>query len=96
MKILSVVLMIFLFCSSALASNSVMIGELNFNEKATIIGKVTGIVDEDEFIITDETGSILVYTQGRYNLVNLGDDVVIEGQVDNDELEFYANLINIL
>ena len=57
---------------------------------ATIEGRVTRILDEDEFRIEDATGSIRVYI-GWKNRVTLpvGETVVVTGFVDNDLVAFF-------
>lgn len=62
-------------------------------------GTVTRILDEDEFRIEDETGSIRVYIGWRNRVpVEVGEEVRVRGVVDDDLVdgfrpEVYANEI---
>jgi uncharacterized protein YdeI (BOF family) len=60
----------------------------------TVEGTVTRINDEDEFIITDSTGSIQIYTGRSYFTVDQGQRVSVRGLVDDGVLlEIYADEI---
>ncbi|MDJ0721809.1 MAG: NirD/YgiW/YdeI family stress tolerance protein [Desulfobacterales bacterium] len=51
----------------------------------TLQGKVTRILDEDEFRLADETGSILIYIGWRNRvMVRVGETVTVKGIVDDD------------
>jgi uncharacterized protein YdeI (BOF family) len=48
-------------------------------------GKVTRILDEDEFRLADETGSIRIYIGWRNRvMVTVGESVTVRGFVDDD------------
>jgi uncharacterized protein YdeI (BOF family) len=57
---------------------------------ATIKGEVTRILDEDEFRIADQTGSVRVYI-GWKNRVDLqvGETVTVRGVVDDDLVAYF-------
>jgi hypothetical protein len=72
------------------------IDQLERGMSATIRGRVTRILDEDEFRIEDATGSIRVYIGWRNRvMIPVGEEVRVRGFVDNDlwsifRPEFYA------
>ncbi len=61
----------------------------------TIKGVVERIRDEDEFILSDDTGSIKVYIGSNRMPVEMGDKVTVTGMYDNDIIkrEVYAHEI---
>lgn len=64
------------------------------NTMVTVEGTVTRLSDEDEFIITDSSGSIQVYTGRSLFTVDRGQRVVVSGLVDEGgKLEIYADEI---
>lgn len=66
------------------------IGELERGMSAVIKGKVTRILDLDEFRIEDSTGSIRVYIGWKNSLVSsLGEELIVKGVVDNDLMSFF-------
>lgn len=70
------------------------IGDLVRNTMVTVEGTVTRINDEDEFIISDSTGSIQIYTGRSYFTVDQGQRVSVRGLVDDGvRLEIYADEI---
>lgn len=61
------------------------IGEVTRGASVTLQGKVTRILDEDEFRLEDETGSIRIYIGWRNRvMVNVGETVTVKGFVDDD------------
>jgi uncharacterized protein YdeI (BOF family) len=63
---------------------------------ATIDGVVERITDDDEFLLADETGSILVYIGPNPMPVRTGDRVRVAGAVDDDgPLELYATEVTL-
>lgn len=63
---------------------------------ATVEGVVKRITDDDEFLLADETGSILVYIGPNPMPVRAGDRVRVAGAVDDDgPLEFYATEVTL-
>lgn len=63
---------------------------------ATVDGVVERITDDDEFLLADETGSILVYIGPNLMPVRAGDRVRVAGAVDDDgPLEFYATEVTL-
>jgi uncharacterized protein YdeI (BOF family) len=81
---------------AASAEEVTPIGELARGMSATIQGKVTRILDEDEFRMADATGSIRVYVGWRNRVMfPVGEQVTVRGFVDDDlqsvfRPEFYA------
>lgn len=72
------------------------IGSLVRNTMVTIEGTVTRINDEDEFTITDSTGSVQVYTGRTLFTVEQGQTVSVRGLVDDGVLlEIYASSITL-
>ena len=61
------------------------IGEVTRGASVTLKGEVTRILDEDEFRLKDETGSIRIYIGWRNRvMVNVGETVTVKGVVDDD------------
>lgn len=61
------------------------IGELQRGQSVTVQGEVIRITDEDEFRLRDDTGSVLVYIGWKNRvMVNVGEQVTVEGVVDDD------------
>jgi uncharacterized protein YdeI (BOF family) len=75
------------------------IGEVQRGQQVKLRGKVTRIRDEDEFILSDDTGRVLIYIGWRNDLpVEVGDEVTVIGRADDDVLPFirpeiYARLL---
>jgi uncharacterized protein YdeI (BOF family) len=66
------------------------IGELNRGMSAVIHGKVTSILDEDEFRMEDATGSVRVYIGWRNRMVvPIGEEITVRGVVDDDLVSFF-------
>jgi len=88
--------------STVLAEEVMPIDELERGMSTTIQGEVVRVLDEDEFLIKDETGSIEVYI-GWKNKISFQSDekLTVQGVVDDDDddddshsqLEFYASVI---
>lgn len=76
----------------------VAIGSLSRGQSGTISGRVVAIIDEDEFRIQDDSGSVRVYVgwQNRVG-VSVGETLTIAGMLDDDPwpipAEFYASAI---
>lgn len=63
---------------------------------ATVDGVVGRITDDDEFLLADDTGSILVYIGPNPMPVRAGDRIRVAGAVDDDgPLEFYATEVTL-
>jgi uncharacterized protein YdeI (BOF family) len=75
------------------------IREIQRGQRVRLQGKVTRIRDEDEFILSDDTGRVLVYIGWRNDLpVEVGDEVTVIGRADDDVLplmrpEIYASML---
>jgi uncharacterized protein YdeI (BOF family) len=66
------------------------IGELKRGMSAVINGKVTRILDEDEFRMKDATGSVRVYIGWRNRMVvPVGEEITVRGVVDDDLVSFF-------
>jgi uncharacterized protein YdeI (BOF family) len=71
-----------------------MVRDLVRNTMVTVEGTVTRASEEDEFIITDSTGSVQVYTGRTFFTVEQGQVVSVRGLVDDSSyLEIYADEI---
>ena len=81
---------------AAVAQGFTAIDALQGGMSATIKGRVTRILDEDEFRVADATGSIRVYIGWRNRMtIPVGEEVIVRGFVDDDlwsifRPEFYA------
>lgn len=72
-------------------ADTTAVQDLRRGMPATVEGKVERITDDDEFLLADETGSILVYIGPNPMPVRAGDRVRVAGAVDDDgPLELYA------
>jgi uncharacterized protein YdeI (BOF family) len=75
------------------------IGNLERGMYTTISGEVIRILDEDEFRLQDETGSVKVYIGWKNRVdIPIGEKVIVRGIVDDDfrlafRPEFYASEI---
>jgi uncharacterized protein YdeI (BOF family) len=79
--------------TAAMASGPVTsIGDLQRGTMVTVAGTVERITDEDEFRLTDTTGTVRVYVGPNWVPANVGEAVTVEGFVDDDfgPLEIYA------
>lgn len=75
-------------------SQTINIADLQRNTMVTVEGVVTSIRDEDEFVLTDQTGSIPIYTGKSLFTVEQGQLVALRGFVDDGLiLEIYAQEI---
>jgi hypothetical protein len=82
-----------LLSASAMAAGVITpIGDVERGTMVTVQGKVERITDEDEFRLTDSTGTIRIYVGPNWVPVNLGEAVTVDGFVDNDlgPKEIYA------
>ena len=70
------------------------IADITRNSLVTVTGTVQAINDEDEFTLVDDSGSIRVWTAGTFFTVDPGEQVTVEGFVDDDlVMEIYAQQI---
>lgn len=70
------------------------IADLRRNTVVTVQGSVERVSDEDEFHISDATGSVKVWTVNSFFTVEPGESVTVRGFVDDDILlEIYAQEI---
>ncbi len=80
-----------LTASWAVAESVTPIGEVQRGSSVTVQGAVERLLDEDEFRLTDATGSIVVYVGPNIVPAQVGETVTVRGFVDDDfVLEIYA------
>ncbi len=74
-------------------ANIQTIDSLKAETIVTVKGTVERIADEDEFILSDETGSIQIYIGPNTMPVSVGDVVTVKGMFDHDVVkrEIYAH-----
>jgi uncharacterized protein YdeI (BOF family) len=77
---------------AALAKDVTPIADATRGTMVTLQGTVERITDEDEFRLTDATGSIRVYVGPNWVPANVGEAVTVTGFVDDDlgQMEVYA------
>jgi uncharacterized protein YdeI (BOF family) len=72
------------------------VSSLRRGQRAVIRGEVQRVVDEDEFVLRDESGRVEVYIGPRLDMpVNEGEVVTVWGWMDDDlaDRDFYARTI---
>ena len=80
--------------AGAVVDGVTMVRDLVRNTMVTVEGTVTRASEEDEFVITDSTGSVQVYTGRTFFTVEQGQVVSVRGLVDDSSyLEIYADEI---
>ncbi|MDX8352583.1 hypothetical protein [Cognatiyoonia sp. IB215182] len=91
---LTAVVTSFLFATTALA-NVTSIADLQRGQTATVAGTIDRFFDEDELRLTDDTGSVRVYLGPDLLPIQTGEQVTIEGIMDDDVFrdELYARRI---
>jgi uncharacterized protein YdeI (BOF family) len=63
-------------------------------QTVTLAGTVERITDEDEFLLRDATGTVLVYVGPNLVPAQTGESITVSGFVDDDgPLEIYATAI---
>ena len=74
----------------SLASEVTKIENLERGASVTLQGEVVRILDEDEFRLRDDTGSVQIYIgwQNRV-MVDVGETVTVSGFVDNDLIDVF-------
>ncbi|WP_208351772.1 NirD/YgiW/YdeI family stress tolerance protein [Pseudaestuariivita rosea] len=79
------------FFATAALADITPIGDLKRNTNVTVTGTIDRLLDEDEFRMSDNTGSIRVYIGPNMVPANAGDRVTVTGFVDDDlRKEIYA------
>jgi uncharacterized protein YdeI (BOF family) len=78
--------------ASAASAAPIPIDQLSNGMTATISGKVDRITDEDEFVLSDASGSVLVYIGPGIVPFDVGETLTLNGIVDRElgRLEVYA------
>jgi uncharacterized protein YdeI (BOF family) len=77
------------------------VADVKRGELVVLRGEVSRIADEDEFILTDDSGRIRVYIGWENDLpVKRGDRVIVEGRADDDAIfgtrpEIYARVLEL-
>jgi uncharacterized protein YdeI (BOF family) len=94
MKILPLAaLLVVLATPAAMADIVTPIAEAERRTMVTVQGTVDRITDEDEFRLTDASGSIRIYVGPNWVPADLGETVIVNGFVDDDLVlprEIYA------
>jgi uncharacterized protein YdeI (BOF family) len=77
------------------------VADVKRGDRVLLRGEVVRILDEDEFLLADDTGRIRVYIGWKNDLpVGRGDQVIVEGRADDDTLfgmrpEIYARVLEL-
>ncbi|NSX54772.1 NirD/YgiW/YdeI family stress tolerance protein [Parasulfitobacter algicola] len=91
MKTLLIATTALLLPITAVFADITPIGDLKRNSNVTVSGTIDRLLDEDEFRMSDDTGSVKVYIGPNIVPANAGDQVTVTGFVDDDlRLEIYA------
>ena len=70
------------------------ISDITRNTTVSLTGVVQRVTDEDEFVLSDETGSVTVWTGQSFFVVEQGETVTVNGFIDDDLIvEVYAQEI---
>lgn len=71
------------------------IDALIYGQPSQIQGVIEARLDDDEFLLRDDSGEIEVYTGRDWNDYEIGDTVTVSGRLDNDDeaAEFYARSV---
>jgi hypothetical protein len=69
------------FCAFAFAVETIPINRLPSHGYARIQGKVTKIFNENEFLVSDESGSIVISTGTTFALVPIGEEITVTGSI---------------
>ena len=77
--------------TAALADDVMRIADVQRGAMVTVSGTVERILDENEFRLTDQSGSITVYVGPNWVPAEIGEAVTVQGFVDDDwTREIYA------
>ena len=73
-------------------ADTTQIADLRYGSTATISGTVDRITDEDEFRLTDASGSVTVYIGPGIVPFDIGEAITVNGNVDRElgQFEVYA------
>lgn len=83
-------LIIFLVAPLSYADDITAIDQLERGMTVTIKGEVTRILDEDEFRIADQTGSVRVYIGWKNRVtIPVGETITVKGVVDDDLISHF-------
>ncbi|MDJ0950905.1 MAG: NirD/YgiW/YdeI family stress tolerance protein [Alphaproteobacteria bacterium] len=83
-------LVLLLAVPSSFAKEVTKIEDIQRGASVTLQGEVTRILDEDEFRLQDETGSVRVYIGWRNRvMVDVGERVTVKGFVDDDLINYF-------
>ena len=75
---------------AAFAEAVTKIDDIERGATVALKGEVTRILDEDEFRLQDETGSVRVYIGWRNRvMVDVGETVTVRGFVDDDLINYF-------
>jgi uncharacterized protein YdeI (BOF family) len=93
MKLFAATTLATILATAAFASGPITpVGDLKRGTMVTVAGTVERITDEDEFRLTDASGTVRVYVGPNWVPANVGEAVTVDGFVDDDlgPLEIYA------
>lgn len=96
MKMFALAVMVaFVFVSSVKAEPMTPLADLKRGTMVSVEGVVERILDEDEFRLADDTGSVRVYVGPNWVPVNAGERVRVQGFVDDGigPREIYARML---
>ncbi|MGB0498299.1 MAG: hypothetical protein ACPGID_08160 [Rubricella sp.] len=75
-------------------AETITIDDIQRGTIVTVSGTVERLLDEDEFRLTDATGSIRVYVGPNWVPADVGEEITVHGFVDDDLIkEIYAREI---
>jgi uncharacterized protein YdeI (BOF family) len=80
--------------ATAQVTSGATVSTLSPGQQVTLAGTVERITDEDEFLLRDATGTVLVYVGPNLVPASVGERITVSGMVDDDgPLEIYATAI---
>jgi len=84
-------LLVLVFAASdGVAKEVTKIEDIERGASVTLQGEVTRILDEDEFRLRDDTGSVRVYVGWRNRVtVAVGETITVRGFVDDDLIDYF-------
>ncbi len=75
---------------TGLAKTITKIDDIERGASVTLEGEVTRILDDDEFRLQDDTGSVRIYIGWRNRvMVDVGETVTVKGFVDDDLVSYF-------
>ncbi|MCG8593295.1 MAG: NirD/YgiW/YdeI family stress tolerance protein [Kiloniellales bacterium] len=84
------VLVLLFAAPGAFAKEVTKIEDIERGASVTLEGEVIRILDEDEFRLQDDTGSVRIYIGWRNRVtVAVGETVTVKGFVDDDLMDYF-------